>query len=67
MMWWELQNDTIKEKFRGWLQEGRLEIVNGGWSEHDEGCTYYTDMISNMQFGHMKTLQEFGYIPKIGW
>lgn len=24
-------------------------------------------MISNMQFGHMKTLTEFGYIPRIGW
>jgi hypothetical protein len=30
------------------LEEGRIEIVNGGWSEHDEGCSYYSDMITNM-------------------
>ena len=37
-MWWERQNETIKEQVRNLVREGRLEFVNGGWSANDEAC-----------------------------
>jgi hypothetical protein len=42
----------MKNKVRQLVKQGRLEIVNGGWSMHDEACTHYEDMINNMMFGH---------------
>lgn len=50
-MWWSKQNDTKKEQVRGLVKSGQLEIINAGWSMHDEACPIYEDMIDNMQFG----------------
>jgi hypothetical protein len=51
-MWWRQQTEDMKNKVRQLVKQGRLEIVNGGWSMHDEACTHYEDMINNMMFGH---------------
>jgi alpha-mannosidase len=66
-MWWRQQSDGMKNKVRQLVQQGRLEIVNGGWSMHDEACTHYEDMINNMMFGHQFLQQELGVRPRIGW
>jgi len=66
-MWWDQQNDRMKEKVRGLVQNGQLEIINAGWSMHDEACPTYEDMINNMMFGHEFLLKEFGVTPRIGW
>ena len=66
-MWWERQNETIKEQVRNLVREGRLEFVNGGWSANDEACPQYTDIITNMIKGHQYLLREFGVKPRIGW
>jgi alpha-mannosidase len=34
------------------VQSGRLELLNAGWSMHDEACPTYEEMISNMMIGH---------------
>jgi Glycosyl hydrolases family 38 N-terminal domain len=47
-MWWKYQTDEMKAKVRQLVQSGRLDIVNAGWSMHDEACTHYEDMINNM-------------------
>jgi len=44
-----------------------LELVNAGWSMHDEACPIYEDMINNMKIGHDFVLKEFNKIPRIGW
>ena len=53
------------------ILNGQLEIVNGGWSMHDEACPTYTEMIENMVKGHAFILQELGEEIasniKIGW
>lgn len=46
---------------------GQLEIINAGWSMHDEACPIYEDMINNMMFGQEFALKEFGVKPRIGW
>ena len=49
------------------VQGGRLELLNAGWSMHDEACPTYEEMISNMMIGHQFALQEFGVTPRVGW
>lgn len=66
-MWWDLQTEEMKKDVRGLVNSGQLELVNGGWSMHDEACPTYEDMINNMQFGHDFILSEFGVKPTIGW
>jgi hypothetical protein len=66
-MWWDIQSDKMKARVRGLVDNGQLELVNGGWSMHDEACPTYDDMINNMMIGHEFILQEFGVKPRIGW
>ena len=42
----------MQEKTRQLVQNGQLELVNAGWSMHDEACPIYEDMINNMMKGH---------------
>jgi len=57
----------MKERVKGFVKNGQLELINGGWSMHDEACPTYDDMINNMMIGHQWIEQEFGFKPKIGW
>jgi lysosomal alpha-mannosidase len=66
-MWWELQTEEMKESVRGLVREGRLELLNAGWSMEDEACVYYEDMINNMMIGHQFVEREFGIKPRVGW
>ena len=66
-MWWQEQNEKMKEDVRGLVKNGQLELINGGWSMHDEACPTYEDMINNMMLGHDFILEEFGVKPRIGW
>ena len=66
-MWWDEQNEDMKTKVRQLVRSGQLELVNAGWSMHDEACPIYEDMIDNMMIGHEFILKEFGVKPSIGW
>ena len=66
-MWWEDQTEVMKQDVRTLVSQGRLELLNAGWSMHDEACPHYEDMITNMQMGHDFVLKEFGVKPRIGW
>jgi hypothetical protein len=49
------------------VQEGRLELLNAGWSMHDEACPHYEDMITNMWKGHEFVKNEFSVTPRVAW
>jgi hypothetical protein len=66
-MWWETITDEKKAETRRLVQNGQLEIINAGWSMHDEACPIYEDMINNMAYGQDFALKEFGVKPRIGW
>jgi len=46
-MWWDKQTEKRKDEVRSLVFYGQLELVNGGWSMHDEACPSYDDMINN--------------------
>ena len=66
-MWWKDQTEELKSQVRLLVSEGRLELLNAGWSMHDEACPHFEDMLNNMQAGHDFVLAEFGVKPRIGW
>jgi alpha-mannosidase len=66
-MWWADQTPERKDQTRKLVQTGQIEIVNAGWSMHDEACPTYEDFIANMMIGHDFALQEFGVKPRVGW
>ena len=51
-LWWWDQNDDMKDIVRVYVDEGRLEFINGGWSMNDEASPIYLDIIENMWAGH---------------
>jgi len=58
---------TVLQTVRGLVKSGQLQFINGGWSMHDEACTHYVSMIENTAFGHRFLLEEFDYVPTVGW
>lgn len=46
-----LQTPEMQVKVRGFVEAGRLEFINGGWSMNDEASTYYRSIIDNMAIG----------------
>lgn len=66
-MWWDQQDDTVRAKVHKFIKNGQLELINAGWSMHDEACPTYEDMINNHIIGHQWILDEFGVKPRIGW
>ena len=65
--WWIDQTDTTKAKVKKFLQEGRLEFINGGYVMHDEATSYYQHFIDQTRLGMMFLKKEFDYIPRIAW
>ena len=51
-MWWKTQSEATKIQVRDLVTQGRLELLNAGWSAHDEACPTYEEMITNMMAGH---------------
>ncbi|XP_023343097.1 lysosomal alpha-mannosidase, partial [Eurytemora carolleeae] len=67
--WWGEQDLEMKETVRELVNEGRLELVSGGWSMNDEAAAHYSAVIDNMALGIKFLQDEFGDCgrPKVGW
>ncbi|KAJ8982145.1 hypothetical protein NQ317_011291 [Molorchus minor] len=67
--WWEMQDDATKENVKRLINEGRLEIINGGWSMNDEANTHYQGTIDQFTLGHKWLYETFGEcgLTKTGW
>eukprot|EP01063_Lacrimia_lanifica_P033458 TRINITY_DN5948_c0_g1_i1.p1 TRINITY_DN5948_c0_g1~~TRINITY_DN5948_c0_g1_i1.p1 ORF type:complete len:991 (+),score=335.32 TRINITY_DN5948_c0_g1_i1:42-3014(+) len=69
--WWEGQDAATRAKFERHVRSGRMEFVDGGWSQQDMGCTDYDSMLNNMETGHLWLNATFGHLgdilPRTGW
>ncbi|XP_051165377.1 lysosomal alpha-mannosidase-like [Leptopilina boulardi] len=68
-MWWVRQNSKTKVVVQSLINEGRLEIIGGGWSMNDEAVTHYQSVIDQFTWGFRVLNDNFGKCarPKIGW
>lgn len=51
-MWYKLLSQKDKVRVKNLVQNGQLEITQGGWTASDEACPNYQDLILNMHMGH---------------
>ncbi|XP_076174533.1 lysosomal alpha-mannosidase II isoform X1 [Ptiloglossa arizonensis] len=67
--WWLRQNEETKEAVRNLINEGRLEIIGGGWSMNDEAVTHYHSLVDQYTWGFRRLNDTFGSCarPHIGW
>ncbi|XP_023318565.1 lysosomal alpha-mannosidase isoform X1 [Trichogramma pretiosum] len=67
--WWQHQGQKKRELMRKFIDEGRLEIIGGGWAMNDEAVTHYHSMIDQYTWGFRRLNDTFGQCarPKIGW
>ena len=66
-MWYNSQPQSVKDKVKKFVKEGRFEFLNGGWSANDEACPTHEDILDNMMKGHEFLKKEFGVVPRVGW
>ena len=67
MMWYENATKEEKETFKNFVQNGRIEIVNGGYVMNDEATPYYQDIIDQMRLGLQIVEREFQTKVETGW
>ena len=68
--WWVRQSAATQTAFKGLVARGQMEFVDGGWSQHDMGCTDYDGMFNNMETGHLFLRDTFAPLdvrPRVGW
>lgn len=54
--WWNQQSPSTQQVVKDLVAQGRLCFVNGGWVQHDEATTHYTDMLLQTTRGHRYVL-----------
>ncbi|KAG7212847.1 hypothetical protein KM043_002203 [Ampulex compressa] len=67
--WWVRQSEKVKEDVRNLIDEGRLEIIGGGWSMNDEAVTHYHSLVDQFTWGFRRLNDTLGTCarPRIGW
>ncbi|XP_017796881.1 PREDICTED: lysosomal alpha-mannosidase-like [Habropoda laboriosa] len=67
--WWIRQSDKMQQDVRNLINEGRLEIIGGGWSMNDEAVTHYHSLVDQYTWGFRRLNDTFGSCarPHIGW
>lgn len=65
--WWREQSNATRAVVRGLIERRQLVFVDGGWSQHDEGCVHYTTMLDQTTYGARFLKEEFDISPRIAW
>ncbi|XP_050518488.1 lysosomal alpha-mannosidase [Diabrotica virgifera virgifera] len=67
--WWQHQSPEVRKLYKGLVDKGQIEMVNGAWSMNDEACANYQSTIDQFTWGLRtidETVGECG-IPTVGW
>ncbi|XP_063229652.1 alpha-mannosidase 2-like [Bacillus rossius redtenbacheri] len=65
--WWESAHPTKRRVVWRLLEQGRLEIMTGGWVMTDEATVHMYAMLDQLIEGHMWVKNNLGIVPKSGW
>jgi hypothetical protein len=55
--WWRQADDVMRGRIRRAVARGRLEFINGGWSQHDEATTHWVGMLDQVTLGESAAKQ----------
>ena len=65
--WWNQASSVDKENMKTLVENGQIELINGGWCMSDEATPYYEDVIDQMTIGHRWLKDVFNSTPSIAW
>ncbi|XP_075234811.1 lysosomal alpha-mannosidase-like [Lycorma delicatula] len=67
--WWILKDSNVQDTFKRLVDEGRLQLLGGGWVMSDEATPHYSALIDQMTLGHKFMKDTFGEcnLPKVAW
>ena len=65
--WYFEQTESKKSRVKELIKSGQLSFANGGWVMHDEAGSHFVSMIDQTTLGHRFLLDEFNYLPRVGW
>lgn len=67
--WWRDQTEETRKKVKQYLEDGKFEIVTGGWVMTDEANAHYHSMVTELFEGHEWIQNHLGKkaIPKAHW
>ena len=66
-------SEAQRRAFLGLVATGRVELVNGAWSMHDEAVTTWQAQLRNLRTGHAALARALGAAlwnasaPRVGW
>jgi len=67
-LWWMEQPAGVRESVQKLLDDGRLEVVTGGYVMPDEANSHYTALLEQLVYGHeWCNINLNGYKPNSGW
>jgi len=49
--WWEEQDEWNRNSLKTLVDEGRLQLLSGGWVMSDEAVPHYSALIDQMTLG----------------
>ncbi|OWK49992.1 Lysosomal alpha-mannosidase [Lonchura striata] len=67
--WWRQQDQATRRLVRELVQEGRLELVGGGWCMSDEAAAHYGGALEQLALGRRFLRRLFGACgtPRVAW
>ncbi|XP_060587072.1 alpha-mannosidase 2-like isoform X2 [Ruditapes philippinarum] len=65
--WWRDISETTKQNVRELIQDGRFEILSGGWVMPDEAVTHFAPVIDQLIEGHQWLWENLGVKPENNW
>ncbi|KAG5682695.1 hypothetical protein PVAND_012030 [Polypedilum vanderplanki] len=66
-LWWQSATIEQKESFKKLVNDGRLEIMTGGYVMTDEANVHLYAMLDQLIEGHQWVKSYLNITPKIGW
>ncbi|XP_064262483.1 LOW QUALITY PROTEIN: lysosomal alpha-mannosidase-like [Passer domesticus] len=67
--WWRQQGPATRRLLRELVQQGRLELVGGGWCMNDEAAAHYGGALVQLALGRRFLRRLFGGCgtPRVAW
>lgn len=66
-LWWQQASEHQQKSFKNLVNEGRIEIMTGGWVMTDEANTHYHAILDQLIEGHQWVKRNLDFQPKIGF
>ena len=65
--WMKQLDPVLYEEIRGFVKEGRMEIVGGGWVENDTNLPCEESLVRQELYGQKFWQEEFGRYVRLRW